>query len=383
MDVEQIAKAFTARFGERPAYVVRAPGRVNLIGEHTDYNDGFVLPMAIDRSVWIALRPRPDGVVHVHSLDFGEDGWFDVGALRKGEAGWLEYLKGTAWVLQEAGHLPGGWEGVVAGDVPLGAGLSSSAALELASLRAFAVASGLPWQPAAMALLGQKAENSWVGVNCGIMDQMISAVGREGHALLIDCRTLDARAVPLPGGTAVVVLDTATRRGLVDSAYNERRRQCEAAARHFGVPALRDVDVATFEAHAARLDPVTARRARHVVTENARTLEAAEAMQAGDAVRLGALMDASHASLRDDFEVSSDALDHMVRLARGAEGCYGARMTGAGFGGCAVALVDAARADAFARSVAAAYARESGREPAVYVCHAADGAAVEASFETV
>ncbi len=236
------------------------------------------------------------------------------------QAGWIEYLKGTAWALQDAGLRLTGWEGVLMGDVPLGAGLSSSAALEMATARAFAVAGNLDWKPAPMAMLGQRAENKWVGVNCGIMDQLISAAGRARHALLIDCRSLDTQPVPFPPGVAVAVLDTATRRGLVDSAYNERRSQCEAAARFCRVPALRDVTIEQFEKLADGLDAVTRRRARHVITENARTLQAADAMRRGDAPALGHLMGESHQSLRDDYEVSSDALNAMVQCAAAHDG---------------------------------------------------------------
>jgi galactokinase len=373
---EKVTMAFAERFGHAPPTVVRAPGRVNLIGEHTDYNDGFVLPMAIDRAIWIALQPRQDTEVHVHSLDFEESRTFDLATLEKSDAGWIEYLKGVAWALQEAGYTLSGWEGVLAGDVPSGAGLSSSAALEMATARAFAALSGLPWEPAEMARHGQRAENAWVGVNCGIMDQMISAAGHAGHALLIDCRSLETKPAPLPPETTVVVLDTATRRGLVDSAYNERRRQCEAAADFFEVPALRDVTVEQFEAQAPALDDLTRRRARHVVTENVRTLQAVEAMRAGNAEKLGLLMQASHVSLRDDFEVSSDALNVMVRCALAEAGCYGARMTGAGFGGCAVALVATEAAARFAENVAATYEAATQIAPHVYVCRATRGAEV-------
>ena len=227
-----------------------------------------------------------------------------------------------------------------------------------------------------MARLAQRAENQWVGVNCGIMDQMISAAGREGHALLLDCRSLESDLVPLPPGVAVVVLDTGTRRGLVDSAYNERRAQCEAAARIFGVAALRDVDEETFAARMGELDDIPRRRARHVVGENARTVRAAEVMRMGDAQGLGQLMDESHRSLRDDFAVSSPALDAMVECARAAPGCYGARMTGAGFGGCAVALVAEGDAAAFAAATADAYRRATGCDPSVYVYQATAGAAL-------
>lgn len=378
LDQQQIASAFFRRFGRSPRWVVRAPGRVNLIGEHTDYNDGFVLPLAINRAIWIALEPRPDRQVVVHSGDFHEDGQFSLDGLTNHKSGWLEYLKGVAWSLQDAGYTLAGWQGAVQGDVPLGAGLSSSAALEMATARAFATVGSLAWEPAAMAKLGQRAENRWVGVNCGIMDQLISAAGRQDHALLIDCRSLAGRAVPFPPGTAVVVLDTSTRRGLVDSAYNQRRAGCETAARFFGKPALRDVDMDLFQRRASELDPVTRRRALHVITENQRTVEAAEAMTRGDAPALGQLMNASHVSLRDDYEVSSDALNAMVECAQAAPGCYGARMTGAGFGGCAVAVIEAQAADQFVAAVTTAYQKRTGHVPAVYVCRATNGAEVVA-----
>jgi galactokinase len=376
LSAQHIRREFEQRFHTPPAFVVRAPGRVNLIGEHTDYNDGFVLPLAIDRAVWIALRPRDDRQVLAHSLDFSGSTTFALDELTRGNGGWAEYIKAVAWVLQEAGHRLHGWEGVIAGDVPVGAGLSSSAALELAVTRAFAAVSALLWDAAIMARLGQRAENEWVGVRCGIMDQMISAAGRAGHALLIDCRSLHAEAVPFPPGTTVVVLDTATRRGLVDSAYNERRGQCESAARAFGVSALRDVSFVHFEAECGRLDEITRRRARHVFTENERTLQAADAMRRGDAIELGRLMNASHESLRDDFAVSSRELDVMVECGRTHPACLGIRMTGAGFGGCAVALIHSEHAEAFTSTVAASYRAATGIAPVLYVCAATDGATV-------
>jgi galactokinase len=315
-------------------------------------------------------------MVAVHSVDYGETKEFSLDSFSNGKAGWIEYLKGTAWSLQEAGHRLTGWEGVLVGDVPCGAGLSSSAALEMATARAFAAAGDLGWEPAAMAKLGQRAENRWVGVNCGIMDQLISAAGRAEHALLIDCRSLETQPVPFPPGVAVVVLDTSTRRGLVDSAYNERRAQCEAAARFFQVRALRDVTPAEFADRAGGLDETTRRRARHVISENDRTLRAAEAMRRQDAADLGTLMNQSHESLRDDYEVSSDALNAMVQSARAHSACYGARMTGAGFGGCAVALIEARAADDFVAATSAKYQAQTGHAPAVYVCQATNGAEV-------
>jgi len=386
IEKQHVAAHFVNRFGQSPRWIVRAPGRVNLIGEHTDYNDGFVLPLSIDRAVWIALRPRGDRRVVVHSIDYDQTAEFSLDALSREKAGWIEYLKGTAWSLQEAGHRLTGWEGVLMGDVPLGAGLSSSAALEMATARALAAASNLAWEPAAMAKLGQRAENQWVGVNCGIMDQLISAAGRADHALLIDCRTLECQAVPFPPGVAVAVLDTSTRRGLLDSAYNQRRAQCEAAARFFQVAALRDVTMEQFQQSAGQsergkmprllLDAVAQRRARHVISENDRTLRAAVAMRRGDPSELGRLMHQSHESLRDDYEVSSEALNAMVEIARAHRACHGARMTGAGFGGCAVALIHAEAAEDFAARTAAAYQQRTGHAAAVYVCRATNGAEV-------
>ncbi len=366
---------FTAEFGESPAFIVRAPGRVNLIGEHTDYNDGFVFPMAINRATWIALRPRDDKRVLAISLDMDDQRQFSLDDLRKpADLDWIDYLSGVAWSLLERGYELRGWEGVVAGDVPIGAGLSSSAALELATARAFFEVSDFEWDAAAMALACQAAENHWLGVNCGIMDQMISAAGVEDRALLIDCRNLETYTAPLPADTSVVILDTGTRRGLVDSAYNERRKQCEAAARHFGVSALRDVDKSSFAERAHELDELRRRRARHVVSENERTLRARDAMRSGEPAALGKLMIESHVSLRDDFEVSSPALDAIVECANAEEACYGARMTGAGFGGCAVALARADGADAFAERVSAAYLAATGNQPTLYITRASRGA---------
>jgi galactokinase len=378
MDNHTLERSFSAYFNSKPKFLVRAPGRVNLIGEHTDYNDGFVLPMAIERAVWIAVRPRPDRQVRIISLDLGADGVFDLGSLERGE-GWIEYIKGVADQLQQAGHSLRGFEAVMSGNVPRGAGLSSSAAVELAAARVFSALSAIPWEPADMARLAQKAENEWVGVKCGIMDQMASAAARAGCALFLDCRSLETSHVPLPRGVSIVIMDTSTRRGLVDSAYNERRRQCETAARGLGVQALRDADLQIIEglqAGRGGLDETTVRRARHIITENGRVLDAVQAMHAGDARRLGGLFDSSHASLRDDFEVSSRALDLIVECAREQDACYGARMTGAGFGGCALALVEEGETDRFIARVTAAYRERSGMEPAMYVTGAGEGASL-------
>lgn len=373
---QNVLKEFTAQFGTKPTHLVRAPGRVNLIGEHTDYNDGFVLPMAIDRAIYIALRPRTDDTVQVMSLDMGETAVFHMHTLTFEKDHWSEYVKGVTAVLQEEGYTLNGWDGAMQGNVPKGSGLSSSAALELAITRALTANQPDQWQASQMALLSQKAENEWVGVNCGIMDQMISASGQAGKALLIDCRTLESELVPLPPQTRVIIMDTATRRGLVDSAYNERRQQCEEAATFFNVDKLRDVSLTQFEAKAEGLPPLTRQRAQHVITENARTQQAALAMKNGDATQLGQLMNQSHLSLRDDFEVSSDALNQMVEIAQAQTGCYGARMTGAGFGGCAVALVDEMYAETFTQQVSEQYEQATNLKPALYVCQPTDGAMI-------
>ena len=279
--------------------------------------------MAIDGATWIALRPCPDDRVSLYSLTFQETVEFPLTDVQRGGPGWGEYPKGVVWALQQAGYTLRGWEGVTACDVPMGAGLSSSAAFELATARACTAVAGWTWDAPAMALLCQKAENKWVGVNCGIMDQMISATGQSGYAVLIDCRDLKMDYVPLPQGTVAVVMDTSTRRGLVDSAYNERRARCETAARFFGVSLLRDVTLKTFAQGDGQLDEVTRRRARHVLSENERTLQAAEAMRQGDAPRLGQLMNESHASLKDDYEVSNRELDEMAVIARRSPGAWG------------------------------------------------------------
>jgi galactokinase len=373
----EVLQQYRDLFGTAAQWVVRAPGRVNLIGEHTDYNDGFVLPMAIDRAAWIALGPIEDRTVRVHLMDFGRTEEFLLDDITPAKPSPVEYIKGVAAMLMADSHMLKGWQGTLKGDVPIGAGLSSSAAMEMAVARAFSVASGFEWDAPKMALLGQRVENIWLKLKTGIMDQMISAAGQAGHALLIDCRTLALTPAPMPEGVVAVVMDTGTRRGLVHSAYNERREQCEAAAQHFGVKALRDITVDEFAARARELDELTRKRARHVVTENARTLAAYEAMSAWDARILGALMDASHESLRDDFEVSTEALNTMVTIAQRHPGCLGARMTGAGFGGCAVALVKAEATDDFTARVAPQYETATGNKPALYVCTASQGASVE------
>jgi len=378
IDIQNLRRSFASYFNSKPEHIVHAPGRVNLIGEHTDYNDGFVLPMAIDRGIWIAFHPRDDKTVRLFSLDFESDSAFELSSLTPGK-GWAEYPKGIANQLFQAGYELHGFDAAMTGDVPLGAGLSSSAALELAIARAFSVVSSFEWDPSKMARLSQKAENDWVGVNCGIMDQMASAASKEGHALFLDCRTLEIQHSPLPQGISIAILDTSTRRGLVDSAYNERRVQCEQAARWFGVKTLRDVSLDmlnNISPKTSGLNQAAYKRAKHVITENARVLEAVNVMKNENMKRLGELFNASHDSLRDDFEVTNKALDTIVDVAREQSSCYGARMTGAGFGGCAVALIDKKEASAFAEVVKREYKRRSGLEPEIYISQPCDGAKI-------
>ncbi len=371
----RVVKAFRDRFREQPLLVIRSPGRVNLIGEHTDYNDGFVLPMAIERAVWLALRPRADRRVVVSSLEQAESAEFDLDNFRRAGVGWVEYVKGMANALQRAGHRISGWEGVLTSDVPIGSGLSSSAALEMAIGYAFSAVSDFPFDGIEMARFGQATENEWVGANTGIMDQMISANAKAGFALKIDCRDLSTESIPLPEQATVLIMDTMTRHAHTSSGYNERRRSCEQAADFFGVSHLRDLNAQQLTSRASGLDDVTLRRARHVVTENDRVLAAVGALRAGDVARLGRLMNESHASLRDDFEVTNEQLDTMAQIARAQPGCFGARMTGGGFGGCAVALVALDEVRTIEATIAARYESSTGLRPQLFVTGAADGTA--------
>jgi galactokinase len=352
---------------------------VNLIGEHTDYNDGLAMPMAIDRFVVMAASPRRDRRVTLHSIDLNDEGSFSLGGLGDPGHEWIDYVRGVAWALTDAGHALEGFDAVVTGDVPVGAGLSSSAAFEMAAARMFAVVSGLAWDPLAMARAGQRAENQWVGVSCGIMDQLISAGAQKGQAMLIDFRSLAMQPVRIRESAAVVVLDTTTRRQLLGSEYNDRRAQCQAAAGACGRSSLRDLNEDDLERGRREMGESAFRRARHVVRENERTRQAALALQADDTVTLGRLMNESHQSLRDDFEVSTPALDAMVEAARQAPGCHGARLTGAGFGGCVVALVDRRRLHGFLPHAVALFTARTGLVPAVYPCEATGGAEVVAA----
>lgn len=373
MIAKTVVLRFRDLFGMHPQ-VFRAPGRVNLIGEHTDYNDGFVLPAALHLATCVAVAPRHDRRLRVHSLaldatvEFGLD---DPEPRRRGD--WSDYARGVAIMLERAGHRLVGADMLVGGDLPIGAGLSSSAALEVAAGYAMLILSGAGIDLVDLAKCAQRAENEFVGMRCGIMDQLISCCAIAGHVLLIDCRTLERRPVPIAPAARLVVCDTMVRHELASGEYNLRRRDCEQAvallsARLPGIKALRDVTTAELMEHASLLPEPVLRRARHVVTENARVLAAVAALEAGDLASCGRLMNQSHASLRDNYEVSCRELDVMVELARGTEGVYGARMTGGGFGGCTVSLVETKAVDRFTESVGRAYRDATGRTPTIFGC---------------
>jgi galactokinase len=373
---EILTQHFDQVFNALPDLIARAPGRVNLIGEHTDYNDGFVLPMALDFDIRIAARTRLDRTVRLYSADLNKHDTFSLDNVRRvgDKPTWADYVRGVADVLQREGYVLRGMDAAITGNVPRASGLSSSAALELAAITAFRLLSSLDLDPVKAALLGQRAENQFVGVRCGIMDQFISSLGKADHVLLIDCRSLDYQSVPLPEGVRVVVTDSAIRRGLVDSAYNERRAQCEEGARLIGVKALRDVTVEMFEANRGRLTDVVAQRCRHVITEDQRTLDSVQALKRGDLATLGQLMNESHASMRDWFEITTEDIDALVEIQQNTPGCFGARMTGGGFGGCTVALAREDAVSALVEIIQSQYPARTGRTPQVYVCRAADGA---------
>ncbi len=385
VNVEAVREQFAAQLGREPVLVARAPCRVNLIGEHTDYNDGFVLPVAIDRAAYAAVAPCSDRHLRVWAAQYQQETTLDldnVDASTNQE--WAIYVLGMAALIERDGYRLQGADMLIDGDVPGGAGLSSSAALENAVGAALAALSDLPIPPLRLAQLGQLTENQFVGVNSGIMDQMISALGQADHALLIDCRSYDYRPIPMPANVRIVVCDSKVSRELAGSAYNERRAQCEEAVQRLqavlpGIKALRDVTPEQLSAHEGLLPPLILRRARHVVGENGRTLEGAERLQAGDLAHFGALMNESHRSLRDDYEVSSPQLDALVAAAQSVSGVYGSRLTGAGFGGCTVSLVEPEAVETFKHSVGSAYQRDFGRLPDIYVCTASDGARVIAS----
>lgn len=369
---------FNETFGYAPTHTIQAPGRVNLIGEHTDYNDGFVLPCAIDYQTVIACAKRDDRQVRVVAVDYDnqQDSFsLDAPILSVKEPMWANYVRGVVKHLQQRDASFGGVDMVIAGDVPQGAGLSSSASLEVAVGTVFQQLYHLKLDGAAIAVNGQEAENQFVGCNCGIMDQLISALGKKDHAMLLDCRTLGTRPVSMPKDVAVVIINSNFRRNLVGSEYNTRREQCETGARFFAQPALRDVDIDQFKAVEHELDPQVAKRVRHVLTENARTLEAADALSKGDLKRMGELMAESHVSMRDDFEITVPPIDALVEIVKAEIGDRGGvRMTGGGFGGCVVALMPFDLVDRVKAAVAEQYEAKTGIKETFYVCTASEGA---------
>jgi len=358
----------------------RAPGRVNLIGEHTDYNDGFVMPAAIDLSVYVRIWARDDRKLAIRSENFGDQIEFDLDEPYPHRRGhWSDYAVGVAVTLERAGHRLRGAHLQIRGEVPLGSGLSSSAAVEVATACALAANSHLTINRRELALLCQRAENEFVGARVGIMDQFVALFGEEQRALLLDCRSLEFKLLPLPDTVKLVICNTMVKHALASNAYNERRAQCEAGVEYLAerlpnVKALRDVTIEDLRQFGRDLPEVVYRRCRHVISENARVLLAGEALERHDLHRFGELMEQSHRSLRNDYEVSSKELDLMVELAKKAEGVYGARMTGGGFGGCTVNLVDAEKVDEFQRRIANEYHRITTLKPEIYICEAANGA---------
>ena len=393
-----LKQAFARRFGQS-SRIYQAPGRVNLIGEHTDYNGGFVMPAAIGFRTLVGVAPRSDRKIVVYSENYSEEVTFDLDRLpTKPEGHWSDYVAGVAKILEQSDRKLSGVNLLLDGDVPQGAGLSSSASLEVAvgyvllTSSGFTVDAGenssdkvgktqtsdLRVDKTMLALLCQRAENEFVGARCGIMDQFVSSHGSRGKALMLDCRSLQYRLLPLPGDISLAICNTMVKHSIAKGEYNRRREECEEGVRGLSarlpkVQTLRDVTMEDLAKLGGDLPEVVRRRCRHVISENARVLDAAQALERGDLSKFGSLMAASHRSLRDDFEVSSAELDLMVDLASRAPGVYGARMTGGGFGGCAVALVETTAVDSFQRRVQDEYEAAMGYRPEVYICSAADG----------
>jgi galactokinase len=385
---ELVVETFRQKFGSPPVFLARAPGRVNLLGEHVDYNDGFVLPAAIDRATYLAFSPSDVDETTLWAADFDQKAVFSLATLATKTQPdgsplpeWAAYPAGMLWALTEAGFPAPGMRAVFASNIPRGSGLSSSASVEMVFGVAWRKLGGWPLAPLEMARLGQKAENSYVGVNCGIMDQFASACGEADKLLSLDCRSLAWQTVPLPLNVSIVVADTTVRRKLTSGEYNKRRDACEEAVRRLqadlpGITALRDVSVADFNRFSSQLPEEVEKRARHVVEEVERSRQAVALLASGSLDQFGQLMNACHVSLRDLYEVSCPELDVMVRIAQPLPGCYGARLTGAGFGGCTVNLVAEDQAEAFAKALAAGYESETGLHPEIYICRASDGASL-------
>jgi galactokinase len=379
--MERTSEFFRRCFGHAPRWVVAAPGRVNLIGEHTDYNEGFVLPMAIERYILIAGSTNPGPEVTLHSVTPGETATFSIRPkVEPGEPGWSNYLRGVIAGFQKLGKKFPAFDAVIESNLPFGGGLASSAALEVATATLLEAMTGKTLDPIEKAVLCQRAEHDFAGVPCGIMDQFTSILGQENHALLLDCRSRTTTPVAMTDpSVTVLIINTNIRHKLAESEYAKRRSQCEAAARALKVPALRDATIEGLEAARGQLDPIVFRRARHVISENERTLQTARAIQASDWAAASRLMYASHASLRDDYEVSCPELDTVVGIAQamGDEGgVIGCRMTGGGFGGCAVSLVKTNAVQRITRSLDAAYEKKTGTQASIFSSRPAAGARI-------
>ncbi|PHM46458.1 galactokinase [Xenorhabdus mauleonii] len=375
--IQNVTESFNAAFLYSPTHFFQAPGRVNLIGEHTDYNEGFVLPCAINYHTVVAAAKRDDTKIRVVAVDYSnERDEFDLAQpiLFQQKKMWANYVRGVVKSLAESGYVFGGVDIAISGNIPQGAGLSSSASLEVVIGQTFKSLYQLDISPEKIALNGQRAENQFVGCNSGIMDQLISACGKERHALLIDCRTLETQTVIMPDEMVLLIINSNKRRGLVDSEYNIRRQQCEDAASFFGVKSLRDVSLEDFNAKQARLNPLLAKRARHVITENLRTLAAADALRAGDLLRLGQLMAESHISMRDDFDITVSEINALVAIVKNVIGEYGGvRMTGGGFGGCIVAMLAPDLVESVKQAVELQYETKTGLSATIYDCRAVNG----------
>lgn len=378
---DRTVELFRNAFGTSPDLIARGPGRVNLIGEHTDYNDGFVLPAAIGVHTLVAARRRDDDIVNVIAADFGgarSSFSLDAPIKKSADQRWSDYVRGVIVAMQRSGLSISGADMVVTGNIPKGSGLSSSASLAVATGVALRELNALSQiDNTGIALLAQRSECEFAGINCGIMDQLASAHGKEGHALLIDCRSLVCRPIAVPQDAAILIVHSGIVRGLVEGAYNQRRAQCEGVVRLLGVSALRDVSIEQLDQNRVSLDPLAYRRARHVVTENSRTLEAGEALLAAQFRKLGELMAASHVSMRDDFEITLPAIDALVRdlqQAIGDEG--GARMTGGGFGGAVVAVLKETALDQVVDHVRRCYRTPDGSTPLIMIEKASAGASI-------
>lgn len=381
----QLIRAFNATFNAAPISLTRAPGRVNLIGEHTDYNEGFVLPAAIDRAAFVAARPRDDRQIRVYAAQKEQQTEIALDDLRPDAIrGWAAYIAGMADFLQQSladGRALVGADLLIDGDVPQGAGLSSSAALEMAVGATLLSLAGIEIDRIALAQAGQRTEHTYIHVKSGIMDQLISALGKRQHALLIDCRDYSTQALPLRAGAQIVVCNSKVKRELAHSGYNERRAECDEAVQRLqavlpSIRTLRDVTLAQLGEHAELLPLNVLQRARHVISENERVLESAVVLRRGDLQRFGALMNEAHVSYRDDFAASTPEIEVLVKAAQSVDGVYGSRLTGGGWGGCTVSLVEDHAVERFCSIVGAMYEHEVGYAPEIYVCTAADGVEV-------